>query len=208
MKKNDNLRKVIDFLKGEHSLTNEDLSLKLGYRTRSYVSDILGGNKEANRLFLQRLEEAYNINPEYVTGKSSDMNSRKNESNFSRETGKAAKDGSTQNHETLDNSSVLRILDNLSIAHKRSIDVIGVMADNEKSIIEKIPSSGFDPERLIDVEATVLGIREFVGKLYASVNKTSVEDALAQLGTYSVAARRRIGKNRNVSDESKSHKTG
>jgi hypothetical protein len=42
--------------------------------------------------------------------------------------------------------------------------VIGDIADNEKSIIlEKIPSSAFDPERLIDVEATVLGIREFVG---------------------------------------------
>jgi hypothetical protein len=207
MKKNDTLRKAIDFLKGEHSLTNEDLSLKLGYRTRSYVSDILGGNKQANRLFLQRLEDVYSINPEYITGKSSDMISRKNESNFSRETENTGK-GDSANHKELDNGSILRILDNLSIAHKRSIDVIGVMADNEKSIIEKIPNSSIDPERIIDVEATVLGIREFVGKLYASVNKTSIEDALAQLGTYSVAARRRIGKNRNVSDESKSHKTG
>jgi transcriptional regulator with XRE-family HTH domain len=111
-------------------------------------------------------------------------------------------------NEKPDNPTLLRILDNLSAAHREVAESNNKLADNGKTILEKIPNSSFDPERLIDVEATVLGIREFVGNLYASVNKTSLEEALAQLGTYSVAARRKLGKKGSVSDESKSHKTG
>jgi transcriptional regulator with XRE-family HTH domain len=106
-------------------------------------------------------------------------------------------------NEKPDNVTLLRILDNLSAAHREVAESNNKLADNEKIILEKIPSSTFDPERLIDVEATVLGIREFVGTLYASVNKTSIEDALAQLGTYSVAARRKLGKKGSVAGENR-----
>jgi hypothetical protein len=66
MEKKERLRKVIENLKMEHGLTNEALSLSLGYRSGTYVSDILSGGKKAGKLFLERLKEYYKINPEYI----------------------------------------------------------------------------------------------------------------------------------------------
>jgi hypothetical protein len=96
--------------------------------------------------------------------------------------------------QSTDNLTLLRILDNLSAAHREISESNNKLADNEKAILAKIPNSIGDPETMKDVVATVLGLREYVTELAADLKKTSIEDAKAQLGTKSTAARRRIGK--------------
>jgi len=66
MKKTERLNEIIDFLKNEHKLTNDTLSLALGYRSGNYVSDILGGSKEISSLFLGRLSKYFGVNPAYI----------------------------------------------------------------------------------------------------------------------------------------------
>lgn len=66
MKSNERLREAVDQLKTDKSFTNEDLSTALGYRSKTYVSDILGGNKPINRLFLDRLKKYFGVNPDYI----------------------------------------------------------------------------------------------------------------------------------------------
>jgi phage repressor protein C with HTH and peptisase S24 domain len=66
MKPADRLRDVVDFLKTKHGLTNDRLSLRLGYKSKGYVSDLLGSHKEINHLFLDRLRLNYNVNPDYI----------------------------------------------------------------------------------------------------------------------------------------------
>lgn len=71
MKSIERLKTAVDFIKKEDKeLTNELISLALGYRTKSYVSDILGESKPINDIFLSRIENEYSINPEWIrTGK-------------------------------------------------------------------------------------------------------------------------------------------
>lgn len=66
MKKDERVREVIEILKGNHLLTNDALSAALGYRSGTYVSDIMGGSKPAGELFLGRLYKHFNVNPEYI----------------------------------------------------------------------------------------------------------------------------------------------
>src|SRR5688572_14580227 len=85
MKPTARLSTVIEFLKDKHGLTNEDLSLSLGYRTKNYVSDIIGGNKLVNRLFLDKLKTYFSVNPEYILDGKGEMLVDKFDSKFSRE---------------------------------------------------------------------------------------------------------------------------
>ena len=52
MTSKERLVEIVDFLKSKYNLTNDTLSLALEYRSPNYVSDIMGGSKEASSLFL------------------------------------------------------------------------------------------------------------------------------------------------------------
>jgi SOS-response transcriptional repressor LexA len=67
MNSNERLREVVESIKKQHNFTNEALSNALKYTTLSYVSDILGGSKPVSDLFLKRLKEYFNVNPNYIT---------------------------------------------------------------------------------------------------------------------------------------------
>lgn len=67
------LEKAIKTLKDSTNLTNELISQQLGYESKNYVSDILGGSKKISDLFLKRLRVEFSINPEYVRGKTEVM---------------------------------------------------------------------------------------------------------------------------------------
>jgi len=85
MKPTPRLREAIEFIKIQNDLTNDDLSLALGYKTKSYVSDILGGSKLITRLFLDRLKAYYKINPQYILGGTPEMIVENVDSNFPQE---------------------------------------------------------------------------------------------------------------------------
>lgn len=70
MKQKERLKEAIDFIKKSKSLTNEGISISLGYRAKNYVSDIVSGSKTVNNFLLKKLEDKYSIRSEWVkTGK-------------------------------------------------------------------------------------------------------------------------------------------
>lgn len=61
------LKEIVEYLKGKHKYaTNEDLARALRYETPNYISDILGGTKPINRIFLKRLSEQFAVNTAYI----------------------------------------------------------------------------------------------------------------------------------------------
>lgn len=66
MEKIKRLAEVIDYLKQTHSVNSEELSRVLGYRSSNYISDMVGGSKAINPLFLGRLNKYYDVNPDYI----------------------------------------------------------------------------------------------------------------------------------------------
>ncbi|MDF2381360.1 helix-turn-helix transcriptional regulator [Nostoc ellipsosporum NOK] len=75
----DRLRIAVEYLKSHHELTNEQLSLALGYKTGNYVSEMIGVNKSVSSSFLDRLRMYYGINPMWVVEGNGDMLVEKNE---------------------------------------------------------------------------------------------------------------------------------
>src|SRR5690349_20780431 len=67
MDSKERLRKSLDYLKKRYpdSDSNDKISVVLGYRSKNYVSDLLGG-KDVNQVFLDKLYEEYGIRPEYI----------------------------------------------------------------------------------------------------------------------------------------------
>lgn len=63
----DRLKTVIEILKkSSEDLTNQTISKELSYNSPNYVSDILGGSKRINKLFLKNLEDVYSISQEWI----------------------------------------------------------------------------------------------------------------------------------------------
>lgn len=61
------LKQVIKFLKtNDRTLTNYWICKQLGYKSLNYISDLIGGNKPINHIFLEKLRITYYINTEYI----------------------------------------------------------------------------------------------------------------------------------------------
>lgn len=190
MKKMELLRTVIDYLKKENSLTNEDLSLKLGYRTKSYVSDILGGNKGLSNIFLDRLNDVYRINTEFIKGNSNEMIIRNIDSKFPREmsgtallaTGKndseTASKAKNTIHEIAESNKILAHANStLADAHKI------IARSNEQLIgIIKGTSSDDHSESPITDPTTLSSLLEAMAEIGAGKRWRSKEEAIAWLG--------------------------
>lgn len=107
--------------------------------------------------------------------------------------------------ENADNPTLLRILDNLSAAHREISESNNKLSDNQKMILSKLPTnSNEDQENLLGAYATINGVREFVIGLYAEVKNTTPHEAEAALGKKVIDARMKIEKKDSVVD---AHKT-
>jgi transcriptional regulator with XRE-family HTH domain len=161
----------------------------------SYLSKMESGKKGISGTYLKAIEDKYGINRQWLlfgTGEKYGQNVPH---------GTPLSDNKTVGSGAKQDADLMIILANLSeshknltAAHKEIAASNNTLAQNEKTILAKIPNSIGDQETLKDVVATVLGLREYVTELAADLKKTSIEDAMAQLGTKSTAARRRIGK--------------
>jgi transcriptional regulator with XRE-family HTH domain len=161
----------------------------------SYLSKMENGKKGISGTYLKAIEGKYGVNRQWLLFGSGEKYGQ----NVPHET--PSVNGKSTAAHSKPEGDLMVILTNLSeshrnltAAHKEIAASNNTLAQNEKTILAKIPNSGSDPETMIDVLATVQGLREFVTELAADVKKTSIEDAMAQLGTKSTAARRRIGK--------------
>ena len=80
MSKLDRLKEAISILKkSRKGLTNEIISKELGYRTPTYLSDILGGSKQINKIFCSKLEIEYSINSKWIINGEGDLFANKTE---------------------------------------------------------------------------------------------------------------------------------
>ena len=67
MAKNENLKKVIDGIKFRYQLrTQQQISEALGYTSKTYVSDLLGGKSPISEEFSERLKERFGVNPKFL----------------------------------------------------------------------------------------------------------------------------------------------
>lgn len=105
--------------------------------------------------------------------------------------------------EQADNATLLRILDNLSAAHREISESNNKLADNEKFILMKLPTAGSHGESPSDEYATLQGVRGLLIEFYADVKKTTLQEAESVLGTKVVAAKKKVGKKDILSDAGK-----
>lgn len=67
MAKNENLKKVIDGIKFRYQLsTQQQISEKLGYVSKTYLSDLLGGKSPISEEFSERMKENFGVNPRFL----------------------------------------------------------------------------------------------------------------------------------------------
>lgn len=67
MAKNENLKKVIDGIKFRYQLsTQQQISEKLGYVSKTYLSDLLGGKSPISGEFSERMKENFGVNPRFL----------------------------------------------------------------------------------------------------------------------------------------------
>jgi hypothetical protein len=67
MESKERLRKAVDFIKSStKDKTNAAISKRLRYRSLNYVADMLGGSKEINPVFLDKLSSEYSINKKWI----------------------------------------------------------------------------------------------------------------------------------------------
>jgi transcriptional regulator with XRE-family HTH domain len=161
----------------------------------SYLSKMESGKKGISGTYLKAIEAKYGVNRQWLlfgTGEKYGQNVPPETLRSSEKAILAEGKGDAKLLQILANLSESH--KNLTAAHKEIAASNNTLAQNEKTILGKIPNSIGDPETMKDVVATVLGLREYVTELAADLKKTSIEDAKAQLGTKSTAARRRIGK--------------
>jgi transcriptional regulator with XRE-family HTH domain len=140
MKKDERLREIIDFLKKQHGLTNEKLSYAMGYRSKSYVSDILSGGKNAGKIFLEKLKRNYHANPEYIVNGTSPkflQKSEKSEKSISRETNVTDDEElKERDYPYGENQMNLRVILNLTEANKKAIDNITILAQSNSAAVK------------------------------------------------------------------------
>jgi phage repressor protein C with HTH and peptisase S24 domain len=65
------LQKAIDFIKSKDAdLTNALIATALGYRSKTYITDMLGEGKTISRIFLEKLQNEFSISADWIeTGK-------------------------------------------------------------------------------------------------------------------------------------------
>lgn len=160
---------------------NEDIAEILGYN-RSYLSALIGedGNVTADHL------KAIKLHFPDLLGNITN-----------------GKEGHGSSPEPLDNATLLRILDNLSAAHREISESNNKLADNEKIILMKMPTVGSHGESPSDEYATLQGVRGLLIEFYADVKKTTLQEAESVLGTKVVAAKKKVGKKDILSDAGK-----
>lgn len=74
MNSTERLKKAIEYIKSKNgTLTNDGISKSLRYRSPSYVSDLLGGSKPINDIFLSKLQDEYSINAHWITDGKGEM---------------------------------------------------------------------------------------------------------------------------------------
>lgn len=160
---------------------NQDIAEILGYN-RSYLSALIGedGKVTADHLKDIRLhfpEMLGNITP--------------------------IQNNAAMSLETTDNSTLLRILDNLSAAHKEISESNNKLADNEKLILMKMPTVGSHGDNPSNEYATLQGVRGLLIEFYADVKKTTLQEAESVLGKKVVDAKKKAGKKDILSDGGK-----
>lgn len=123
--------------------------------------------------------------------------------NFQPNRVKLAQAGDSPALDQADNATLLRILDNLSAAHREISESNNKLADNEKFILMKLPTAGSHGESPSDEYATLQGVRGLLIEFYADVKKTTLQEAESVLGTKVVAAKKKVGKKDILSDAGK-----
>ena len=67
MAKNENLKKVIDGIKFRYQLsTQQQIIERLGYVSKTYLSDLLGGKSPISEEFSERMKEKFGVNPKFL----------------------------------------------------------------------------------------------------------------------------------------------
>ena len=67
MAKNENLKKVIDGIKFRYQLsTQQQIIERLGYVSKTYLSDLLGGKSPISEEFSERMKEKVGVNPKFL----------------------------------------------------------------------------------------------------------------------------------------------
>lgn len=67
MAKNENLKKVIDGIKFRYQLsTQQQIIERLGYASKTYLSDLLGGKSPISEEFSERMKEKFGVNPKFL----------------------------------------------------------------------------------------------------------------------------------------------
>lgn len=75
MFKKERLREVIDYLKNhtEDYKTNADIATAVGFKSRTYISDLLSGSKPFSEQVAEKFSIYLNVNVEYLKGNSTEM---------------------------------------------------------------------------------------------------------------------------------------
>jgi transcriptional regulator with XRE-family HTH domain len=64
---NKQLKQVINGIKFRYNIkTQKEIASKLGYNSATYISDMISGKSKITEVFLSRLQEQFNINPQFI----------------------------------------------------------------------------------------------------------------------------------------------
>lgn len=169
-------KNLVDVVAQKTGKTQEELAIEMGYG-KNYISELTTPSGTVSKKFLQAFKMKHrDILENPKNGKAKAL----------------VEDVSSL--ESPDNSTLLRILDNLSAAHREISESNNKLADNEKMILMKMPTAGSQIDMPSDELATIQGIRGLLIEFYADVKKTTLQEAESVLGTKVVAAKKKVGK--------------
>ena len=189
------LKKAVDYLKKiDPDLSNELMSIKLGYRAKTYLSDILGGSKPINDIFLSKFQVEYSISSDWIkSGQGSMKMSPKprNAEEINLE---------QQITEPLSSQAILKLIDTnntLVEANKTLADAHYIAAENSKRLLDKIDkyeSTVHSPsENLLTVQEMFSDVLDLIAQVGSGTKKwNTLKQARAELNKYVIAFEKNV----------------